>query len=648
MDASSDIYFPTGSTVDSDTVAESRLWLQGRSLLTQPDVDPRQNTPFGDLFITPAAYLLSIREIVTSRILKDFDLNEIANGNSWNCDFVTMYLTALGVGEGRATDSYGLMRLTFSHDTSYDINLDLTFNFNGQPFRIAIGEAGKGGYLYVKPSGYRASRESVFRLTQTDTNRYSVLVPVVGASGAVVESGEIGTTDYDEVNLTEVRAIGDFHTGSAPSTLADRASMVPQVFAAASPSTPSGLNSWVKTHYPQSSGVSVVVSGDPEMTRDKTNILGMRDGRVDLYVRGSSLATTTVVSRLTLDTDGRWVGGIPKDTIPLQIAHVRRLDSTISLPFDVYGRSNDADTGDFYNISYSDKEELGLSVTDTIPIEDQEFGAAFTYASADGLVASASANYTGYWFANPLSRMVTITFTHSSVIGGASYASALVVDSLNGDKGTVTFDGNGNLIPNEDSIRFFRGMNLRVNDSGNNSLDTSSRNLSGKQVTAHYGGATALFEVELVIDPLLTQVYSKLLDRDNLPPVTDILVRGFLSCEVNTINVFYRKKAGNSFNTAKATEEILNYLHNATHPDSFETSAISEIMLYWGAAGVRSIELDILPQPTQADFYRQGTTWVAVDKIPTSMAIPEDIPGMGIRNVGYLSGASNINLIPVA
>lgn len=87
-------YFPDLNSIDVDVVSAARSRIDTHLRAEFPDLDTRVNSVFGDLVITPYAYMLAAFEESMGRFMSDLDLENVSNGVIYNCfaretEFVT-------------------------------------------------------------------------------------------------------------------------------------------------------------------------------------------------------------------------------------------------------------------------------------------------------------------------------------------------------------------------------------------------------------------------------------------------------------------------------------------------------------------------------------------------------------------------------
>ena len=175
----------------------------------------------------------------------------------------------------------------------------------------------------------------------------------------------------------------------------------------------------------------------------------------------------------------------------------------------------------------------------------------------------------------------------------------------------------------------------------------------------------ANFVVAYTYDPIVPAVES-LVSRNDIKPInTDILVRGFITCEISNITITYRSKAGSLVDLGSAKRDILNYVNGLSYPNLYEEYAIAEILLYYGADGIKSVSQTGKFYKSQATKYRNSNlstsdlvegnlfisemqdeyddTYELVTASESStLQPPDNVPGMGERNIHYMINADAI------
>ena len=157
---------------------------------------------------------------------------------------------------------------------------------------------------------------------------------------------------------------------------------------------------------------------------------------------------------------------------------------------------------------------------------------------------------------------------------------------------------------------------------------------------------TADFSVDILVDPFVEVVQARLSSREERPVVGDILVRPFVPAFAQEVRIFYRRKNGKEIDKSRATAEIIQYFSHCVYPDIYESSALAEIVLYWGAAGVSAVEVDWVIHSSPADNIDDGdsvttrTTWEREGNPYQNLT-----DGFGARNIAPYVPASVIKFL---
>lgn len=91
-------YYPALADIPAASIRAARERIVNYLQAAHPELDTRPNTPFGDLYITPAAEDMAAKEVAWGRVLSDLDLQNVADGIVYNC-FAreTQFVTREGV-----------------------------------------------------------------------------------------------------------------------------------------------------------------------------------------------------------------------------------------------------------------------------------------------------------------------------------------------------------------------------------------------------------------------------------------------------------------------------------------------------------------------------------------------------------------------
>lgn len=366
-------YFPELDEIDSATLQAARSRVVTYLSSKYPDLDMRPNSVFGDLVVSPYAYMLAALEESHGRFMSDLDLENVANGTIYNCDFITGYLKNFAVVDQAHLQSSGVVRLIFCDDASYTIDRSTRFKFGDDEFSMRLPHSGS---LSVLPVGSSTTAyENTYVLSQLTAKKWAVDVPVVGTMTTLVEKGDEAEINTTVTDLEEISAVADFEFGLPPDSLATLAEKTRETFYSATLATRNGARHYLAKEFPDLTGMSPVLSGDSEAVRDSVNPLGMASGKVDLHVQSKGYANVEeqvisipYYSQQDAVTVEKFIGELNLLNPPCYIDSITyEGDSTIDLGFrtggiDIYSQSNNAAKAPMLTAAYSPYEDLWIAI----------------------------------------------------------------------------------------------------------------------------------------------------------------------------------------------------------------------------------------------------------------------------------------------
>jgi hypothetical protein len=306
-------YFPAPGELSPASVQAQRDALEALLRPAFPDLDMRPNTPFGDLMLSPEAVVKAGASEALGRMLADMDLANLAAGRVNNAVFAREYLSNFGDFERKSIGSYGLVKLVFSENEGFDLPNHLRFKFNSptasHEFWVVRSHEGD---IQVKPEGTALpAGVDAFGLVREDANRYALYLPVNGISGDAILGGSPAFSSPELETTVSMEASGDIASGSVPEEVAELARLVLRTVFDSTFASRKSAESFAWHKMPDLMMAGATVSGDAEMQRATTNIVGLLEPCVDLYVRSSTLAPRSALVRLYYDAAGRFYGKLP-------------------------------------------------------------------------------------------------------------------------------------------------------------------------------------------------------------------------------------------------------------------------------------------------------------------------------------------------
>lgn len=288
-------YYPELQELTTQQLMDSRQALEQQLRLQFPDLDMRPNSVFGDLWLTPAAQHLAALDLAQQRFKSDLNLENVAQGVMWDCQFVEDYLQNFGQIETRVAQSYGTLRLVFNSEDPLVIDRQLVLEPPaGGTYYLRLPETGP---LYIlSPGTARTAGRNEALLVPTESGSWVV---DLGAQGefdgtAVPAAGQEFTTSLELSGLVSASAISDFSPGLPDTRLQQLARRTREVVYSATPSSKGGIRSFFARNFPDAVGVSALSGGDPAMARTVANA-------VDVFARGRMDLQDQLVLQLQLD-----------------------------------------------------------------------------------------------------------------------------------------------------------------------------------------------------------------------------------------------------------------------------------------------------------------------------------------------------------
>ena len=658
-------YLPALDEIPLDKIAEVQTRLRVQSLNAHPDTKTTANSPFGNLFINPAANIIAQYEIAQSNFQGDLILENLAAGNVTNCDFVRDYLANYGVVAGKGVPVIGVVRLVFNENKTYliDRGSQMAFGDNGL-FHFILPQLGD---LHIDPVGYSRKLGNWYALTQVAPGEYVVNIPVIGTPGSVVVEGEEARTDIPDPELVRIEAINDFDTGRMPDDIAKLAQMAIEIFYAANFADRGGSIAFIKRKLPNAVGVSAIKAGDVEMQRDKNSILLTSKGAMDVCIKTRiDLVKDTCILPLSLAFDRKLVGALDlPGGVVLYVDSINNVETGEAVDaYSLYGTSRNNVRAQFASSAFSNLEILGLEVdSSTIPVAGAEFtvsrnALAGVYPRID--TDSTGGIYQGHLFSSNTEHNVLIRPTGIIDVEGTTYGICQIEDLVSGDiiDGVlVTKIGNRGKIEfqvNEVKVEhLLNGLVIQFLTEADDFILTDANSFLGGEFEMYYSAPTANVEVKYRYDPGV-QLVSTFLRSSEVQPVIDVLAKGFQTVYVSEFTVEYRRIVGKTVSKQRIRDEVFNYINSLTGPDLYEETQITDIVLFAGASGLVSVTFD------GRVFHSLASQWSLdgrdnkdelVDLLDDRLIAfndlyeePELYSVVGTLNVNYILDAENIIL----
>lgn len=341
-----------------------------------PNLDMRPGSLLGDRVVTPMAYKMAAMETAADRFCSDLDLEQVAKGVIYNCDFVRKFLANFAIYPKEGLFATGIVRLVFSTDESRELNRGIKLQLGNNAGNVFYFRLPFPGDVQIRPVGsYREAGANVYPMFQLSDSRFAADIPVKGQMAADVLAGDTGATNEVVENLTALTALVNFDPGTAPESLPKLAARTRTTFYGANMSQRGSAARFLLEEYPDLVVASPVLTGDKEMLRDSVNPLGFGNPAMDVYIRSThyqqaeqhTIRLNYVAEQNSLEVD-RFIGRLDLAGIPVQVQSIVYAGNT-SINLDdgqgsvtVYSRSRDAAKAPLLSAGFSALEELWLVV----------------------------------------------------------------------------------------------------------------------------------------------------------------------------------------------------------------------------------------------------------------------------------------------
>lgn len=277
-------YYPELQELTAAQLLDSRQQLEQQLRLQFPDLDMRPNSVFGDLWLTPAAQHLAALNIAQQRFKSDLNLENVAGGVIWDCEFVEKYLQNFGQVDTLVVQSYGTLRLVFNSSDPLTIDRQLVLAPPaGGTYYLRLPQDGPL-YVLSPDTAWTAGRNEV-RLVASEGGSWIADVGVQGEyeGPTAPTAGQAFSTTLVVPGLVSANVIADFSLGLADTRLSQLAKRTRETIYSATPSSKGGIRSFFARSFPDAVGVSALSEGDPAMARTVDNAVDVvARGRLDL------------------------------------------------------------------------------------------------------------------------------------------------------------------------------------------------------------------------------------------------------------------------------------------------------------------------------------------------------------------------------
>lgn len=307
-----DEYYPTLDELSSSALADARAKVVSLLQPAFPDVDLSPSTPTGDLVVSALGAFWAATAEANNRFMSDLDLENVANGVIFSCDFVRAYLGNFAVYDVDNLRSTGIVRLSFSSPSARALPLAARFRFGGQDDYSIQVSSGATSIQVLGAGSVHDGQPDTYVLAQTSATTWAVDLPLTGAMTSPVTKGTAGMSTTVDPDLIGIAAAIDFLPGLPSASLSDLARLARKTAYSLTSGSRASTQSLVLRNWPEVVMVSPVITGDVEMQRSPAaSAMILQAPAIDVYLRSSrDMQKETQVVRLDYVTAA--IGGSTK------------------------------------------------------------------------------------------------------------------------------------------------------------------------------------------------------------------------------------------------------------------------------------------------------------------------------------------------
>lgn len=297
-------YVPPLTDINEELTLDARQRLASYAAVGWPDLESSPNSVLGDLVVTPQAYMLAGQETGMDHFMSDLDLQNVANGIVYNCDFVTQYIKNFGVIPSEGHKGSGVSRLVFTENKKYVLDRGTQFSFGGTGI-FSLYLPYLGPFTLFPVGSTIPVNENGTVLVDSGTNgAFYADVPLVGNMPAVVTAGASGMINVSIPELGAISALATFYPGEYVETLPALAEKTRSTMYSCSLNNRNGAIRFLRESCAFLEDVYVVLRGDSEMVRDMLNPYGVGMGYMDIYASSKNYAFTDSQTVRLFDASG--------------------------------------------------------------------------------------------------------------------------------------------------------------------------------------------------------------------------------------------------------------------------------------------------------------------------------------------------------
>ena len=629
-----------------------------------PELDTSPSSPFGNLFVAPAARIMALTEQASDCMLSDFNLNNALNGLVCDCDFVENVLKGLGVNSLSEVNTTGMVRLVFNADQQYTFDQGELLLFNNQYIFNFVG--GNNSTITILPTTATQATDkanNIYKLSVDSLNtvavdyfgagRFYVDIPVYGPATADVVAGSnaavdenfgnpIGGNNLVDTYIIEVSLLQDVTPLKLPTTLDELIKLTRQIQPSTNITTRANSISYIVNNFPAVYGASSVLAGDAEMKRNVHPLYRFDMPSVDLYAKGGLISCTEYIKVVKNDnyytSASLYLQHIPQLFLNIGIGAE---DTSLARDPDVYGKWCVASfmPATTNNSSVVVNGGGSYATTTWIPqVGSSTIGHLVTIDDSDAdmpllqIASEAVPKPTGDVSSNIVKSTITGRLYSVQV---DPLLGTTVITQITPETWAYNY--------NSDNLSYAFNIPNVSADTTNGLSSTETTNLETCPVVdlvdTYYVSVTYLY------DPL-EEAISKTIASPACAPALDVITRPFFPAYVKSLTINYKKEAGKFFDRQTALTNLQAFLDKLLYPVVYDDAYIADIMISAGASSVDSITADVFftvgaaLQPPEGFVYTTMPLYMEENSlyVPTPVDTNNIVSafGLGTRNVQYI------------
>jgi hypothetical protein len=282
-------YYPDLGEISTADMATARAFVVTTLQPYFVGVDLSPGTVTGDGVISPLAAGLAAAAVANDRLMSDLNLENVAAGLIYSCNFVQKYLGNFAVYDVENMRGTGLVRLTFSTSSTTTVQSTARFKFGGtSEFNLRLSDAYTQYITILAAGSAHTGAADTYVLAQTSYTTWAVDVPLEGVVTDAIARGTNGTATEVADTLIGIAAATDFLPGVPSATLPDLARFARSMATSLTSGNRAGTRSLVLRNWPETRMVSPIITGDAEMQRTVAGgAMILQQPAMDIFIRSA-------------------------------------------------------------------------------------------------------------------------------------------------------------------------------------------------------------------------------------------------------------------------------------------------------------------------------------------------------------------------